>query len=72
MKKTIASALVAVIFLGVLLFLPRASFADSDYCYDNWERCRVRAMESNEGWFRKAIMLTICDLALGKCLLLQK
>jgi len=69
MKKAIALALAAGLFLGIFLFLPRASFADADYCYDNWERCRHRAFESNEGWFRKAIMLTVCDLALGRCLL---
>ncbi len=71
MKKGVALALAAVLFLGVLLSLPRTSLADADYCYDNWERCRIRAFDSNAGWFKVALMLTVCDLALGKCLLVK-
>lgn len=70
MKKAIALALAAGFVLSFfVLFVPQAVSHDADYCYDNWERCRNRAFESDEGWFRKAIMLTVCDLALGKCLL---
>lgn len=70
MKKAIALALAAGFFLSLfVLFVPGARAHDADYCYDNWERCRIRALESNEGWVRKAVMLTVCDLALGKCLL---
>jgi hypothetical protein len=71
MKKAIALTLAVVFFVSVFLFFPRPSAANTpaDDCYDSYEVCRNRALESDQGWFRTAIMLTTCDLALGKCIL---
>lgn len=73
MKKAIAVALAALFFLSVFLWFPQTSSAETvaDTCYNSWERCRQRAFESDEGWFRTALMLTVCDLSLGKCLLFK-
>lgn len=71
MKKAVALALAAVFFLSVFLFLPRASFADADACYDYWERCRARAFQADVGWVKTTLLLTMCDIALGRCLYLQ-
>ncbi len=71
MKKAVALTLAAALFLGVFLFLPRASFADADDCYDYWERCRARAFEADVGWVKTTLMLTMCDIALGRCVFLQ-
>ncbi len=72
MKKAIALVLAAGFVLSLGLFVPIATGADAKYCFDNWEVCRARALNADEGWVRIAIMLTVCDLALGKCLLLAK
>jgi hypothetical protein len=69
MKKAVALMLAAVLFLSVFLFLPRASFADADDCFDNWERCRQRSFYADEGWLRTTIMLSVCDFALGRCVI---
>lgn len=70
MKQKVGLALLAllVVALLVLPFLVAAQ-SHSDYCYDEWERCRERAFEADVGWFKMALMLTVCDIALGKCLL---
>ena len=71
MKKAIALTLAVAFFLSAFLFFPSSSAAKTpaDDCYDSWEACRTRALESDQGWIRTALMLTACDLALGKCIL---
>jgi hypothetical protein len=71
MKRAIAGTLAVMFFLSVFLWLPQSSAAlqSADLCYDNWESCRTRALESDEGIIRTTLWLTVCDVALGKCLL---
>ena len=71
MKKAIALTLATVFLLSVFLWLPQSSSArtPADVCYDNWEACRTRAFESDEGIARTILLLTVCDVALGRCLL---
>jgi hypothetical protein len=71
MKKAIVLTLAAVFFLSAFLWLPGPAAANTpaDDCHDSWEACRDRSLNSDDGWFRIAVMLTVCDLALGKCLL---
>lgn len=69
MKKAIALTLAVAFFLCAFLWFPRPSFADADRCYNNWDRCRQRAFEADEGWFRTTIMLTVCDVGWGRCIL---
>jgi hypothetical protein len=67
MKKAIALTLAVVFSLGAVLCLPQTSFAHSDQCYDDWQSCRQRAHEADVGWVKMTLMLTICDIAWGKC-----
>jgi hypothetical protein len=71
MKKAIALTLATVFFLSAFLLLAEVSFASTatDACYNNWEACRRRAFESDEGVIRTTLMLTVCDVGLGKCIL---
>jgi hypothetical protein len=70
MRQVMVVALLVLLAVGLLVLpLVVAAQSHSDYCYDEWERCRERAFESDAGWFKTALMLTICDIALGKCLL---
>ncbi len=70
MRRPISLTLLTLVVVGVLvlpLFL--AATYHADLCYDEWERCRERAMESDAGWIKTTLMLTVCDIALAKCLL---
>ncbi|MBN2408484.1 MAG: hypothetical protein JXE07_02005 [Candidatus Aminicenantes bacterium] len=71
MKKAIAGTLAVMFFLSVFLCFPQPSAArlPADFCYDDWEACRTRALESDEGFIRTTLWLTVCDVALGKCIL---
>jgi len=71
MKKAIAVMMAVVFLLSAFLFFPLVSAAalPANMCYDNWEVCRVRAFQAEEGILRTTIMLTVCDVGLGKCLL---
>ncbi len=71
MKKAIALTLAVVIVVSAILFFPRASAAalPAYACWDNWDVCRVRSFQADEGIIRTTVMLTVCDVGLGKCLL---
>jgi hypothetical protein len=71
MRKAIALTLAAVFFLCAFLWFPQASFAHSDHCYNDWHSCRQRSFEADEGWIRTTLMLTVCDIAWGKCQILD-
>jgi hypothetical protein len=71
MKRAIALTLAVVFFLSVFLWLPQSSSArlPADMCFDDWGACRSRAMQSDEGFIKTTLWLTVCDLGLGRCLL---
>jgi hypothetical protein len=71
MKRAIALSLAVVFFLSAFFWLPQsaAALARADICYDDWEACRSRALQSDEGIVKTILWLTVCDVALGKCLL---
>ena len=71
MKKAIAGTLAVMFLLTVFLSFPPSSAARerADICFDDWEACRTRALESEEGVIKTTLWLTVCDVALGKCLL---
>lgn len=72
MKKAVALTLSALFIISIFLFIPRTSQAatDADTCWNNWERCRTRALESDLGTVRTTLALTVCDVALARCLLM--
>ncbi len=71
MKKAIAVTLTTIFILSTLSLLSLAGQAENpaDSCWDNWERCRARALASDLGVVRTTLALTLCDIALGNCLM---
>ncbi len=71
MKKAIALTLAVISVFSAILFFPKVSAAalPAGACYDNWEVCRMRAFQADEGTLRTTVILTVCDVGLGKCLL---
>ncbi len=70
MRQKVGVALLTLLVVGLLVMpVLVAAQSHADYCYDEWERCRERAFEADVGWIKMTLMLTTCDIALGKCLL---
>lgn len=71
MKKAVAMTLTTILILSTLSLIPLAGqeVNPADSCWDNWERCRARALASDLGTIRTTLALTTCDIALAKCLL---
>jgi hypothetical protein len=71
MKKAIAGTLAVMFLLSAFLWFPQSSSARerADICFDDWEACRTRALESEQGIIKTTLWLTVCDVALGKCIL---
>lgn len=71
MKKAVAITLSTIFILSTLALIPLASqeLNPADSCWNNWERCKARALASDYGPVRMTLALTLCDIALGNCLL---
>ena len=70
MKKMIPLALVGLMLLSAPLLVPTAASArDVNECYNNHQACRERALNMDAPWTKVALLLTVCDVALGKCIL---
>jgi hypothetical protein len=70
MKRIVAIALVGLVLFSVVCFFPRAADArDSAECYRNHSTCRAGAFGMDVGWIRTTLLLTVCDVGLGRCLL---
>lgn len=71
MRKAVAFALALGIGLALVLVMPEAGSArDVQECWDNHESCRSSALESDMPWWKAALALTVCDLALGRCIIM--
>ena len=72
MKKAVALTLAGVCLLCSVLFFPKAAVGhDVNECYDDWSTCRQRALDMDEPWWRVMLALTVCDIGLGKCVLMM-
>ena len=70
MKRAVALALTGLCLLSSFLFFPQAAQGRvADECYSNWSRCRVNAFNMDVSWYRMTLVLTVCDVGLGKCIL---
>ncbi len=71
MKRAVSLTLSTLFILSFFLISPSSSMDlnPADSCWDNWERCRSRALESDMGVIRTTLALTLCDIALANCLL---
>jgi len=70
MKKLAVLALAGLVLVSAALFFPSAAAGrDLDECYRDHQRCRENALNLDAPWYKVTIILTVCDLALGKCIL---
>ena len=70
MKKVCLWALAGLILVSSVVFFPLCVSAhDMNECYRDHEVCRERAMGLDAPWTKIAILLTVCDVGLGKCIL---
>ena len=73
MKKTFPLALAGLLLLSAALYFPVAAKAhDVNECYRDHQVCRERALAMDAPWTKVALALTVCDVALGKCILAVK
>jgi len=70
MKKLTALALAGLIIVSAALFFPASLAArDANECYKDHQDCRVNALNLDAPWYKVMLILTVCDIALGKCIL---
>lgn len=73
MKRAVTLALAVLVAASAALYFPVAAAAhDVTECYRDHEACREHALNMEASWFRIALVLTVCDIALGKCILAVK
>jgi hypothetical protein len=71
MKKPFALALAGLVALSMFFFYPGAVEArDTAICFGNYNTCRSNAFAMDASWVKVTLVLTVCDLGLGRCLLL--
>lgn len=69
MRQGILVGLLILLAVALLVWpMILAAQSHADHCFDEWERCRERAFASDAGWIKTTLMLTVCDVALLKCL----
>ena len=68
MKKAISLVLVSFLLFSLIFFFPQKANADTHSCYNENGICRERALNTNQGWIKVTLLLTWCDIVLGKCL----
>lgn len=70
MKKLAAMALVGLVLVSSALFFPQAAAGhDVNECFRDHERCRENALNLDAPWYKVMVLLTVCDVALGTCIL---
>jgi len=73
MKKTLVLAMAGLILVSSALFFPLTVSAHNvNECYRDHRVCRERALNLEAPWTKIALLLTVCDVALGKCILAVK
>lgn len=70
MKKLAVVALAGLILATPALCLPgNAAAEDSGDCFRDHMTCRENALNLDAPWYQVTLFLTLCDLALAKCIL---
>ena len=69
MKKATSLTLVGLLLFSILVISPNFALAGPDKCYDEYETCRTRGLHADKGIIKTTLLLTICDLAVGTCLI---
>ena len=58
---------------GLVLFAASASYAaapalnNQTDCNTNYSKCREYTLNVDAPWYKVMVLLTVCDLAFGKC-----
>jgi hypothetical protein len=66
MKKKLAILALA----GLVLVTAAAPAVNNQLdCNRNHMQCREYTLNLDEPWYKVAVMLTVCDIAFGKCML---
>ena len=70
MKKLATLALAGLVLVSASLIFPAALAAhDVNECFRDHQDCRVNALNLDAPWYKVMLILTVCDIALGKCAL---
>ena len=70
MKKLAVLALAGLVLVSAAFFFPTSLAAhDVNECFTNHQDCRENALNMDAPWFKVMLILTVCDIALGKCAL---
>lgn len=70
MKKLAVMALAGLILVSAVLFFPASAAAhDVSGCFSEHMTCRENGLNMDAPWYQVMLVLTLCDLALGKCIL---
>lgn len=70
MKRTVSLALALLVLASAVALFPRRAEAITvDQCYANHSRCWQLAMSAEVGVVKRTLMLTMCDVSLGYCLI---
>jgi len=70
MKKLAALTLAGLVIVSAALYFPMSLAAhDVNECYKDHLDCRVNALNLDAPWYKVMLILTVCDVALGKCAL---
>ncbi|MBM3304479.1 MAG: hypothetical protein FJY79_00805 [Candidatus Aminicenantes bacterium] len=70
MKKLIVAVLAGLVLLSAVLFFPPSVAAEEvGGCFQEHVTCREHALNLDAPWYQVTLFLTLCDLALAKCIL---
>ena len=72
MKKLAVLALAGLVLVSAAFVFPASLAARNvniNECFTNHQDCREHALNMDAPWFKVMLILTVCDIALGKCAL---
>lgn len=70
MKKLTVLALAGLVLVSATVFSPAAAAVNNQTdCNRNHQSCREYTLDLDAPWYKVMVLLTVCDLAFGKCAL---
>jgi hypothetical protein len=70
MKKLAVLAVAGLVLVSAPLSFPMAVAAHNvNGCFQDHQDCRENALDMDAPWYKVMLILTVCDIALGKCAL---
>ena len=71
MKRILALLVLSAVVITAALVVVAAARPPRTVgeCYDNWEACRIEALSRDASVIQTTLMLTVCDIALGRCII---